>query len=578
MYSRQSLLVMSIVIAMMLHLTVLALSPRIVLHNVHYAPQKPVKLFRVQVREEQAPPEVKEEDSPGEAKGPGSIEDLLKEEPQNIRPDEEMLNKNVEIPELADRLASESIERQHFLEADPEANQAIDAKLIEIAQDAARQDIEVPRRLVTPSADRILGENDFPVLRGPGDLNDQPIVVGSLPSKSLLGKGPAGGGGEGSAEKPPFENVVAPPEVVQPLSLPEEPLIAPVVDELKQENPYSFLDDLLDIKVDTYCPPQEKEGYFRLRILPKKGRNVSPLPKDVTFVIDASNSISQHKLSNTAKATMELVKTLRPEDRFNVVVFRDSAQGFQSDRVSASDDNKASAIRFLSSLESSGQTDLYSAMRPVVQSQPREGVPSIVLVMSDGRPTTGIRDARTIINSLSAENTQGNSVFAFGGGNTVNAYLLDLLAYRNKGEAEVAPNVEGIPSALPKFFSKLNDPLLVDLNADLGSIDEKDVYPKEVPDFYEQKPITLYGRYAPGKNKDFVMRLAGKAESSKKDVIFKADLQSAQTGDEQIAKSWAFQKIYWLIGEICRSGETPERLAELRELSRNYGIRTSYDE
>lgn len=272
-----------------------------------------------------------------------------------------------------------------------------------------------------------------------------------------------------------------------------------------------------------------------------------------------------------------MVQMLRPNDRFNIVVFRDAASPFKPEFTPATPEAKDEAAAFLTTLESRGGTNVYNAIRPVVQTPPRPGVPGVVVVMSDGRPTAGVKDMRTIINGLTAENVLGNSIFACGGGNTVNQYLLDLLAYRNKGESRVAPSIEAIKSDLPAFFARLNDPLLVELDADFGSIDKTEIFPKDIPDFYKNKAVTVYGRFDPGTDREFFMRLTGAALGNKKEVIFKTDLRQAATGDDQIVRNWAFQKIYYLIGEICRVGERPELLAELRDLSRKYNIRTSYD-
>jgi Ca-activated chloride channel family protein len=182
-----------------------------------------------------------------------------------------------------------------------------------------------------------------------------------------------------------------------------------------------------------------------------------------------------------------------------------------------------------------------------------------------------------IINGLTADNNLRNSIFAFGGGKTVDRYLLDLLAYRNKGEAEVVKNIEDIDDDLPKFFQRLSDPLLVDLNADFGRINEAKVFPSVLPDFYRGQPVTVYGRFDPKKDREFFMRLSGRAADRKKELIFRTDLREAAGADREIARSWAFQKAYHLIGEISRQGETPELLGQLQELSQKYNIRTSYN-
>lgn len=587
MYSRRTMLSLSIAVSLLAYAGFLVLAPSMRVRTVHVAPRFTARHFRVQVRDVPPPEEPQSQDEARElATSPGTIEDLLDMEDEKLAPIESLLNQAVDVPQLSDRVASETIEREHHLKRDPDSARVVDAKIIEIAEDTARQDIEIARRLVRPSPERVLGPGEYPVLRGPSDLGEEPIVVSALPSKSLLGepvRPPSGqrAGEETGKEKPPYEaGAVAPepPPREPPVLPPEQRPVAPVVEEIRDENPYEFLDDLLDIKIDTYFPPQEKAGFFRVRIVPKKGGQIAVLPKDVTFVIDASNSIVQHKLDNTAKGLREMVSKLRPEDRFNVIVFRDTANPFRAERVPASEENKAAALAFLSDLESRGETDVYNAIRPVVDTPPREGLPGVVFVMTDGRPTKGVRDARTIINALSEENTGGNTIFAYGGGNTVDQYLLELLAYRNKGESKVSLTIGGIAEELPAFFERIGDPLLVDLQADYGRIDEQNVFPKKVPDFYEKRAVTVYGHFDPDADTDFTMRLTGVAGARKKEVIFKADLREAASGDDRIAHDWAFEKIYHLIDEMCRVGEQPELLDELHRLSRKYNIRTSYDE
>ena len=276
-----------------------------------------------------------------------------------------------------------------------------------------------------------------------------------------------------------------------------------------------------DIELSTWRNPGEAEGYFRVRIVPKRGGSIPVLPKDVTFVIDASNSIPQHKLNTTVRGVREALRQLKPEDRFNVIAFRDSPQPFKADVVPASREHLAEAEAFIGSLQSRGETDVYKALQPVVQHQPRPGTPGVVLVLSDGRPTAGIRDGRVIINGLTADNRYGNGVYAFGGGRTVNRSLLDLLAYRNKGVTEVTGSIDSIAREFPRFFEMLRDPILVGLEADFGRIDESKVFPRSMPDFFQGQAVTLYGRYRPGEEEEFTLWLAGQAGEQKKEVIFR---------------------------------------------------------
>jgi hypothetical protein len=197
-------------------------------------------------------------------------------------------------------------------------------------------------------------------------------------------------------------------------------------------------------------------------------------------------------------------------------------------------------------------------------------------VLTDGRPSSGNLEGRQLINALSDENLLGNTIFTFGGGKTVNQYLLDLLAYRNKGEASVFPRFDNIEEQLPQFFSRLNNAYLVNLQADYGRIPEESVFPRSMPDFYKGRVVTVYGRFTPGVDKDILVRLQGKSGADEKEMVLHTDIARAQQGDAEIAKQWAFQKTYHLIGEVSRYGEKPELMGEIQKLSQQYGVRSSY--
>ena len=388
-----------------------------------------------------------------------------------------------------------------------------------------------------------------------------------------------------SGDAPPYDPGVfdpagGEPEQVVP-QLERTVVQAPVHREAqraREESDFTFLDDLVDIRLETYQPPGNEPGYFRLNILPRQDAALEAAPKDITFILDSSRSMQQRKLDLAARGIGDALNRLRPEDTFNILLFRDAITQFQGEAVPATPENIAAAQAFLGAVESRGQTDVYNALLPIAQLSPRRNLPGIILVISDGNPTTGIRDSRTIINTVTQENGLRNSIFAYGAGSAVNRYLLDLLAYRNKGEALVSPRIQDARGDLAAFVDRLNDPLLVNLKADYGRVVKEDLYPRVIPDFYRKRPITLYGRFNPGDDGVFVARITGAIGDTTKEMLFRADLRQAATGSLEIAQGWAFAKAYHLIGEISRRGEQPELLAELRALSTRYSIRTIYDE
>ncbi len=348
-------------------------------------------------------------------------------------------------------------------------------------------------------------------------------------------------------------------------------------EELRKESAYTFLDDLLDIRLDIYTPDPAQPGYFRLRILPRADAKVAPIPKSITYVIDASKSIPQHKLRAVCKGLTAALAYLRPEDSLNIVVFRDNSQALRPAPELATDALKAEAAKFLSGLEAKGETDVYQALQPLMQTAATPGHPVMVVLLTDGHPTAGIQDGRTLINSLTSDNQLRTTVFAYAGGNNVNRSLLDLLAYRNRGKAMVSDDLDHIEKDLPAFLKSVNDPLLANCRADFVNLDAGAVYPKDLTDLYAAQPIVLYGRFDAAKQERFLVRIAGRAGDTPKEVVFEAQFKDAQSSDGSVASGWAFEKAYHVIGEISRQGETPDLINELRGLSAQYGIKTSYD-
>ena len=54
------------------------------------------------------------------------------------------------------------------------------------------------------------------------------------------------------------------------------------------------------------------------------------------------------------------------------------------------------------------------------------------------------------------------------------------------------------------------------------------------------------------------------------------EFADADEGGYEVARMWAFNKIYKLIADMCQQGTTPELVQQIQELSRQYQIATAY--
>ncbi len=594
--NRKRILKICLVLSIAAHALLLALSPGVRLLTRH-VPNAETERFQVTLREDEpepaelieAPPETPAPSEPEPFEAPTRLfEDAgFGSEAEEIDAAPEPTNLasvDVSAPEPSTPSIPLGMEGETF-EPNADVMDAVDTRLIEIAQEDARVDLEVDRRAVRPSTDRVLPEDLTPVMRGPGEFAGEPMFLSAgsapLPGGFALDGDVldrlAPGVPDGAALAESLPSSVAEPQDLPSLPADPSPGGMPQETGLGEDTGYAFWDDLLNIRIETYIAPDDPEGYFRLTISPRADSRIEALPKDIMFVVDASRSIQQRKMDQVTRALQTAVRNLRPEDRFNVVLFRDTANPFRPSLTQATPENIQAAERFLNNVETHGSTDIYEALRHVLDTSTRDGLPAIVVLVSDGHPTVGIVDARLLINSVTGDNRDRKSVFAFGGGQAIDRRLLDLLAYRNRGSVHTAASLSNVEWELAAFLTELQDPLLTNLEAVYGRLDASRIFPRELPDFFMDRPITIYGRFDPAGDTSFVLRLTGRAGPERKAVVFQADLEDALVDDPTIAREWGFRKAYHLIGEIAEVGEEPPLLAELRSVTERYGVRTSYN-
>jgi len=557
-----------LVVSLLLHLALLGIAPRIRLFGQATMRSEAARMFRIKPVEVEARPRPRVPARP--EKPPMSLEEfLLRERERPELPPVPEYPRRELARELSEKVTRDVLLREHAPEPAATTLEAIDLEVIAVHKRLLAEKIELSRRLI-PKKERVIVPPDvMPTLSAPGGV---PMEL----AKRLPATPPVARTEERAPE--PVEVLRETKEEPALPALEREIVKAPAETfplrerrELVQK--YPSLDDVLDIELTTYDPPDER-GYFLIRISTKRGGQIETMPKEIVFVIDASKSIREAKLEQCKVGLERCLAELNPEDLFNVIAFKESPTVFRSTSVRPTSANVRAATGFIKALKPSGETDVYSAIAPLVRIRKPETHPYNIFLVSDGKPTSGMVDSRAIINNLTRQNELKASIVTFGGGTEVNVYLLDLLAYLNKGRSYVADRVYSIDNDMPGFYRTIKDPILIDLRANYANIDEVEIYPKVMPDFYLGSEILVSGRY--GETKVFSMRLTGTVNGQKKELVFKREFAEADKGGDEIARMWAFKKIYKLIADVCQQGATPQLVEQIRSLSQRYEIATAY--
>jgi len=474
-----------------------------------------------------------------------------------------------EEPHLFDRGMSAPVQpmREDFLE---NLYDSLPEKVIETSRNTGKDVIEGEPISIDAAAGGLAG--------GPGGLVVPDVSAGEkiyIPAPEPVGSI----GGDFPSLEPPepprmdLASVEPPPLPPPPMEISPEPL--PVEDQ--QPKPPA-LDPFLSVVLDTYHDPSG-QGFFRITIRPNEASNrLRALPKDVIFVIDASSSMGKPRFFRLCEAVKECLDTLNPADRFTVVGFKRETIFFSDSLIPANEQNVRSAKGFIDDLESSGRTDIYRSLASTLARRPSRNRPYIVLLFSDGVPTAGRTDARQIIIDLTSQNQGGATIFSFGTASDprrLNKYFLDMLSYLNRGFVDFRFDYDEIEPAVESMYRRIDDPLLIDIRGDYGVIDRNRIYPSVLPDLFRDGEISIYGQYS--NEKEFFFRLEGTGpEGQMMDFVYRQPLPGQDTAGPEIARQWAFQKIYSMIGEMCLAGESEAGMAMVRSLSEKYSIQTPY--
>ncbi len=333
------------------------------------------------------------------------------------------------------------------------------------------------------------------------------------------------------------------------------------------------IEDFLKASITTYASIKDfRYGYFRIDIS-RSGEQLLPiLPKDILLVQDCSASISEQRLYFCRAALEKCLAYVGPEDRFNIVSFKDTTEYCFDKWQKQTPASRTAAMTFIKGMQAGGNTDLYASMRQLIKGEGDQGRPVIAIMVSDGMPTTGVTDSTKIIGEVTKVNNGRVSIFAMGTTAKANSYLLDLISYCNRGDSRVVRTGRwGIPDEMSELVNSVNRPVLSDIKFHFGNNDEIEVYPALTSNLYLDKTLVLYGRYPRG-TENVLFQVFGDAVSERCDMIFELPLDRAVSSKEKtIRTSWAQQKLYTLLGEYARN-KNDMTVAEIKRTARSYRL------
>ncbi len=233
------------------------------------------------------------------------------------------------------------------------------------------------------------------------------------------------------------------------------------------------------------------ENFFLLNVQPPA--RITPeaiVPREYLFVVDVSGSMNGFPL-NTAKTLMrDLLSSLRPGERFNVLLFAASARTLDGGMLDATPDNIDRATTFLDSAKGGGGTKLLDALERAFDLPVDDTVARSTVVVTDG-----FVDVEREAFQLIRDRREDANVFALGIGSSVNRYLIEGIAKAGGGEAFVVTEPGQSTGATARLRNMIDAPVLAGATIEIEGLDAYDIEPTHVGDLLAERPITVTGKW-----------------------------------------------------------------------------------
>jgi Ca-activated chloride channel family protein len=311
------------------------------------------------------------------------------------------------------------------------------------------------------------------------------------------------------------------------------------------------------------------DGFFTLLVQPKG--EVGPaeaMPKEITFVVDTSGSMSGVPLDASRRLATKALQALGPRDTFNLIRFAGDNAVFSEDPLPNDRNAIDQALAWLNRQRGGGGTELLPALEAAFARPADPNRLRVVVFLTDGF----VGNDPQILEAIGKVIGDAR-IYTVGIGTSVNHHLLDRMAELGRGSYVFVRPDENADDALEAFRSWVTLPYLTDLTIDWGALQIADVEPERLRDLGSGQTLTLVGRYLAAGEGDVVVRgkLGGRFFEQTLHVV----LPEAESKNEALASLWARGRIDALLRDPDTL-VTESVKAEVTTLAVNYRLMSPY--
>ena len=235
----------------------------------------------------------------------------------------------------------------------------------------------------------------------------------------------------------------------------------------------------------------EDENTFLLQIEPPTNITPQDIPeRDFIFVIDVSGSMKGFPLGLAKELFHDLTTTLRPEDRFNMLLFAGANELLSPQSLPANSTNIAKAVNFLKNARGNGGTRLLNALDQALALSHNHDRSRTLVLISDGYIA-----AEGAVFDLIKDKSTGTNIFPLGVGSSVNRHLIEGLSHFAGHDHYIVTHSTETDQAKERFCKAISTPVLTNIQITGEGLTLSELLPARQPDLFAGQPLSLVGKW-----------------------------------------------------------------------------------
>ena len=325
----------------------------------------------------------------------------------------------------------------------------------------------------------------------------------------------------------------------------------------------------------SYYDEVNEQYYFFHIFSPQKEELGGSMPKDIVFVLDKSGSMSGEKINQLKDAFSEIINQLPSDDKFTIIMFNADISVYNSELLTASQENINNAISFINSIDAGGSTNIYDGLEYSLEIlESSEGRTPIILLLTDGLPNSGkFSTTYAIRENIKERNLIQCPLFTLGFGDDVDFDFLTALSLENYANSKKIYTGSDASEQIQNFYDTISTTLLRDITVKYYPVCEY-VYPTSIPSLFEGSETVISG-ICPNAT-ELSSQITARTKLGTKHFNSTFELNNTPADNIFIYRYWAYSRINYLLDEIKIQGEQSYLVNEIINLSIQGNFVTPY--